>query len=152
MVASQAVRAWLSGREDHELQLAAQLHCGSSGGTGERLLAGLLAKELCRQAREAFAAHAAAVMPIAFLAQQDEDSQIKVGPGLCMSPCAWHESADMLSWPCRSVPPWRDFGCVRLLAALLSSGNSGSDPGLAMEPLDPSSAAVLLCMEAQPIA
>lgn len=50
----------------------------STGSTGERLLAGLLAKELCRQARESFAAHAAAVMPLAFLAQQDEDAQIKV--------------------------------------------------------------------------
>ena len=74
----------LSGWEDHGLQRASQPHCGSAGGTGERLLAGLLAKELCRQAREAFAAHAAAVMPIAFLAQQDEDSQIKVGAGLGM--------------------------------------------------------------------
>ena len=46
----------------------------------ERLLAGLLARELCRQAREAFAAHAAAVMPLAFLAQQDEDAQTKVRP------------------------------------------------------------------------
>ena len=33
---------------------------------------------LCRLAREAFAAHAPAVMPLAFLAQQDEDAQTKV--------------------------------------------------------------------------
>ena len=56
-----------------------------TGQAQEKLLGGLLAKELCRQAREAFAAHAAAVMPAAFLAQQDADAQVKVCWPLCGS-------------------------------------------------------------------
>ena len=49
-----------------------------AGPAQDRLLGGLLARELCRSAREAFAAHAAAVMPLAFVAQQDADAQTKV--------------------------------------------------------------------------
>ena len=47
--------------------------CAREGSPESRQLAGLLARELLRQAREVFASHAAAIMPQAFLCKWDAD-------------------------------------------------------------------------------
>ena len=49
------------------------MHAGSQE---SRQLAGLLARELARQAREVFAAHAGSLMPVAFLAKEDTDKEV----------------------------------------------------------------------------
>ena len=50
--------------------------CFSCAMTASRLVGGLLLRELLRAAPEAFQAHAAAILPLAFGAKMDEDSSV----------------------------------------------------------------------------
>ena len=48
----------------------------AAGDAGSRLLSGLLLRELVRGAPDTFAAHASAVLPCAFVACHDDDSEV----------------------------------------------------------------------------
>lgn len=60
----------------HGLTRPTRDRCGYPGDRAARLLSGMVVKELMRQAPEQFQGHAAAVLPLAFVARSDEEADV----------------------------------------------------------------------------